>query len=212
MLQFIGVPKSWIWLSSWTIATTQEIFLDLSVESASPASLPNCRWILYCWTTREALINYTKIITKHQLFFWLHIFFYTFLWFNTFNIRFGENEGSQFSLVLSHVRLFVAPRTAACQASLSLTNSQSLLKLMSMESVMPSDHFILCCPLLLLPSIFPSIRVFPNESVFHIKGGQGLTISFNRLSTKFYVLYQYVLKKWCATLEEIDKENLLVMV
>ena len=70
---------------------------------------------------------------------------------------------------LSHVRLFATPWTAACQASLSITNSQSLLKLMSIESVMPSNHLILCCPLLLLPSIFPSIRVFSSESVLCIR-------------------------------------------
>ena len=70
---------------------------------------------------------------------------------------------------LSHVQLFVTPCTAACQSSLSITNSQSLLKLMSIESVMPSDHLILFCPLLLLPSIFPSIRVFSNESALHIR-------------------------------------------
>ena len=61
------------------------------------------------------------------------------------------------------------PWTAACQASLSLTISWSLLRLMSVESVMSSNHLILCCPLFLLPSIFPSIRVFPNESVLHIR-------------------------------------------
>ena len=66
---------------------------------------------------------------------------------------------------LSRVRLFATPWTAACQASLSITNSQRLLKLMTIASVMPSNHFILCCPLLLLPSILPSIRVFSNESV-----------------------------------------------
>ena len=65
---------------------------------------------------------------------------------------------------LSHVQLFVTPWTAARQASLSITNSQSMLKLMSIASVMPSNHLILCHPLLLLPSIFPSIRVFSNES------------------------------------------------
>ena len=70
---------------------------------------------------------------------------------------------------LSHVQLFVTPWTAAHQACLSITNSQSLLKLMSIKSVMPSNHLILCCPLLLLPSIFPSIRVFPNESALHIR-------------------------------------------
>ena len=73
---------------------------------------------------------------------------------------------AQFSSVqsLSRVRLFVIPRTAARQASLSITNSQSLIKLMSTESVMPSNHLILCRPLLLLPSIFSSIRGFSNES------------------------------------------------
>ena len=65
--------------------------------------------------------------------------------------------------LLSHVQLFVTPWTAACQASLSFTISRSLLKLMSIESVMPSNHLILCHPLLLLPAIFPSIRVFSNE-------------------------------------------------
>ena len=77
----------------------------------------------------------------------------------------------QFSSVqsLSHVRLFAAPRTAARQASLSITNSGSLLKFMPIESVMPSSHLIICRPLLLPPSIFPSIRVFSNESVLHIR-------------------------------------------
>ena len=69
--------------------------------------------------------------------------------------------------------------TAACQASLSITNSQSLLKLMSIESVMPSNHLILCHCLLLLPSIFPSIRVFSNESVLHIKWPKYWSFSFN---------------------------------
>ena len=77
-----------------------------------------------------------------------------------------------FSLVqlLSHVWLFATTWTAAYQASLSITNSQSLLKLMSIVSVMPSNHLILCHPLLLLPSIFPSIRVFSNKSVLHTRG------------------------------------------
>ena len=68
---------------------------------------------------------------------------------------------------LSHVRLFVIPWTAACQATLSITNSQSLLKLMSIEPVMLSNHLILCCPLLLLPPIFPSIRVFSMSQFLH---------------------------------------------
>ena len=71
--------------------------------------------------------------------------------------------------LLSHVSLFETPWTAAHQVSLSITNSWSLLKLESIELVMPSNHLILCCPLLLLPSIFPSIRVFSNESVLCIR-------------------------------------------
>ena len=76
---------------------------------------------------------------------------------------------SKCSSVLSCVRLFVTLLTTACQASLSIANSQSLLKLMFIELVMSSNHLILCHPLPLLPSIFPSIRVFPNESVLRIR-------------------------------------------
>ena len=81
--------------------------------------------------------------------------------------------------MLSCVLLFVTPWTAACQASLSITNSRSLLKLMSIESVMPSSHLILCRPLLLPPSIFPSIRVFSSESVLHIRWTKNWTLSFS---------------------------------
>ena len=70
---------------------------------------------------------------------------------------------------LSHVQLFTTPWTVARQASLSFTVSQSLLKLTSIESVMPSNHLIFCCPLLLLPSFFPSIRIFSNELALHIR-------------------------------------------
>ena len=73
------------------------------------------------------------------------------------------------SSVTSGVQLFVTPWAVACQAYLPITNSQSLLKLISIESVMPSDHLILCHPLLLPPSIFPSIRVFSNDSALHIR-------------------------------------------
>ena len=87
----------------------------------------------------------------------------------------------QFSSVqlLHRVRLFATPWTAAHQASLSITNSKSLLKVMSIESVMPSNHFILCHPLLLLPSIFPSIRVFSNESVLRMRWPKYWRFSFN---------------------------------
>ena len=81
--------------------------------------------------------------------------------------------------LLSRVQLFVIPWTAACQASLSITNSWSLPKLMSIELVMPSNHLILCCPLLLLPSIFPSIRVFSNESALYMRWPKYWSFSFN---------------------------------
>ena len=80
---------------------------------------------------------------------------------------------------LSHVRLFATPWTAACQDSLSITNSQNLPKLMSIESVMPSNHLILCRPILLLPSILPSIRVFSNESALRIRWPKFWSFSFN---------------------------------
>ena len=80
---------------------------------------------------------------------------------------------------LSCVWLFETQWTAAFQASLSITKSWSLLKLMSIEWVMPSNHLILCHPLLLLPSIFPSIRVFPNESVLHIRRSKYWNFSFS---------------------------------
>ena len=79
---------------------------------------------------------------------------------------------------LSRVQLLVTPWTAARQASLSITNFRSLLKLLSIESVMPSNHLILCDPLLLLPSIFPSIRVFSNESVLRIRQPKYWSFSF----------------------------------
>ena len=81
--------------------------------------------------------------------------------------------------LLSRVQLFSTPWTVACQASLSIMNTQSLCKLMSSESVMPSNHLILCHPLLLLPSIFPSIRVFSNESSLYIRWPKYWSLSFN---------------------------------
>ena len=80
---------------------------------------------------------------------------------------------------LRRVGLFVTPWTATCQASLSFTNSRSLPKLMSIELVMPANHLILCHPLLLLPSIFPNIRVFSNESALHIRWPKYWSFSFN---------------------------------
>ena len=96
----------------------------------------------------------------------------------TLNINYLRLEFSSVQS-LSRVRLFSTPWTAAYQASLSITNSQSSPKLMSIESVMPSNHLILCCPLLLLPSIFPSIRVFSNESALYIRWPEYWSFSFN---------------------------------
>ena len=88
---------------------------------------------------------------------------------------------AQFSSVqlLSHVQLFATPQTTALQTSLFITNSQSLLKLMSIESVMPSSHLILGCPLLFWPSVFPRIRVFSSESVLHIRWPKYWSFSFS---------------------------------
>ena len=92
-----------------------------------------------------------------------------------------KEERAQFSSVemLSHVRLFATPGTATHQASLSITNSQSLLKLMYIKSVMPSNYLILCHPLLLLPSVFPSIRVFSSESVLCIRWPKYWSFNFS---------------------------------
>ena len=88
-------------------------------------------------------------------------------------------ERAQFSTVAQSCPTLCDPWTAAHQASLSITNSQSLLKLMSIGLVMPSNHLILCHPLLLLPSIFPNIRVFSNESVLHIRWPKDWSFSFS---------------------------------
>ena len=98
-------------------------------------------------------------------------------WLRDFHFYFAWNQSVQ---SFSHVQLFTTPWTAACQASLSITNSQSLLKLKSIESVMPSTiHLILGHPCLLLPSVFPSIRVFPNESVLLIRWPKYWSVSFS---------------------------------
>ena len=97
---------------------------------------------------------------------------------------------------LSHVQLFATPWTAACQASLSFTIFCSLLKLMSIESVMPSNHLVLCCPLL-LPSVFPSIRVFSNESALCIKWPKYWSFRVLELIIKLSVAKWVILKLFC---------------
>ena len=109
----------------------------------------------------------------------------------------------QFSLAqsLSRVRLFVTPRTTACQASLSINNSRGLFKLMSTESVMPSNHLIFCHPLLLSPSIFPSIRVFSNESVLCIRGPKNWNFSFSISPSNEYSGLISFRMDWCISLQ-----------
>ena len=85
---------------------------------------------------------------------------------------------------LSRVRLFVTPWIAACQASLSITNSRSSLRLMSIESVMPSSHLILCCPLFLLPPVPPRIRIFSNESTLRMRWPKYWSFSFSIIPSK----------------------------
>ena len=108
---------------------------------------------------------------------------------------------SQFRSVqsLSPVQLFVIPWTVARQASLSMTNSWSLLKLMSIESVMPSNRLILCRPVLLLPSISPSIRAFSNESVLRIRWPKYWSFSFSKRCLNYIILYN--------TMYKIDKQK-----
>ena len=100
---------------------------------------------------------------------------------STVTVLFNKPYVPEFSSVqlLSSVRLYATPWTAACQASLSISNSWSLPKLMSIEFVMPSNHLILCHSLLFLPSILPSIRVFSNELVLHIRQPKYWNFSFN---------------------------------
>ena len=135
--------------------------------------------------------------------------------------------------LLSHVRLFASPWTVARQASLSITNSQSLLKLMSIELVMPSNHLILICPLLLLPSIFPSIRVFSNELALHIKWPKDRSFSVSpsneyfglisfRIDLFAHLAFQWTLKNllqhhnlkawvlWCSAFFMVQLSHLCV--
>ena len=115
-----------------------------------------------------------------------------------FTYRHTSHPHQVFSSVqsLSRVRLFETPWAAACQASLSFTIFWNLLKLMSIKSVMPSNNLTLCRPLLLLPSIFPSIRVFPNESVLHIRWPKYWNFSFSISPSREYSGLIFFRRDW----------------
>ena len=139
----------------------RQILYQLS-HKGSPRKL---EWVAYPFSRRSSWRrNWTEVSCIAGIFF------------TNWSIR-----GCQFSSVhlLNHVQYYVTPWTATCQASLSIGNSQSLLKLMSIELVMPSNHLILCHPLLHLPSIFPSIRIFSNESTLHIRWQKYWSFSFS---------------------------------
>ena len=114
-----------------------------------------------------------------------------------------SNTFLQFSLVqlLSHARFFATPSTTTRQASLSITNFRSSPKPMSIESVMPSNHLILCRPLLLLPSIFPSIRVFSNESVLRIRWPKYWSFIFSISPSNEYSGLISIMMEWLDLLE-----------
>ena len=132
-------------------------------------------YVLLSWLPRFSglqILNYSSALLVPQL---THGRLWDFLASITMWVNYYTNLISSLCVVLvvvqwlNHVRLFVTPWTAARQAALSFTISQILLKLMSIKSVMPSNQLILCCPLLLLPPILPSIRVFSNESTLHMR-------------------------------------------
>ena len=127
---------------------------EILPTEGSNMGLLHCRQILYHLSHQGILLNVTHEHLK-------------------MSIQFGSVQS------LNCVQLFATPWTAAHQASLSFTNSWGLLKLMSIKSVMPSNHLILCCPLLLLPSVFPSIKVFSKESVLHIRWPKYWSFSFS---------------------------------
>ena len=176
VLSDFATPWTAAWQASLSITNSRSLLKLMSIESVMPSN---------------------HLILYHPLLFLLSIFLSisttteacvpTTAWPRLFPVclepRAQQHPQDQFSSVQSliHVRLFATPWTAACQASLSITNSRSLLKLMSIELLVPSNHLILCCPLLSLlsPSIFPSIRVFSNESVLRIGWPKYWSFSFS---------------------------------
>ena len=179
VLQFVGsqrVGHDWATELNWTSSTSFHYFLLYAAHSR----LLNCPCSYRCTHRRhESGRNQDPV----WLLFW---------WQNSWSLLFS----SQFPVwvwfniavvqLLSHAQLFATPWTVARQTSLSIINSRSLLKLMSIESVMPSSHLILCCPLLHLPSIFPSIRVFSSESVLCVRWPKYWSFKFSTSPSNEY--------------------------
>ena len=150
--------------------------------------------VFFNWNTVDQFQVYSKVIQLYTHIYFFHILFPYWLWYNIEHSFLCYTVGPwwlsvlyyHFSSVhlLSHVRLFATPWITARQASLSITNSWSSFKLMSIESVMPSSHLILCRPLLLLTPIPPSIRVFSNESTLRMRWPKYWSFSFSIISSK----------------------------
>ena len=178
----------WVWFQCacplCPLATSQDIVYSSLCYIGAPCCLLICNSYANYLVAPKMPFPVSVFKPKSNLsLFEIRVFFFSPDWSFTFHINLCLVDYSSvwtyqtaflwydFSSVqsLSHVWLFATPWSAAHQANLSITNSQSLLKLMSRESVMPSNHLLLCRPLLLTPPIFPSIRVFSNESVLHIR-------------------------------------------
>ena len=169
-------PQVYMCSPSWTLLSPPSHSIPLGRPSAPAPCIQyrasNLDWqlisymIFFFWSTYKLDCYQCMVITRKYIK-QIYILFLNILWIViSLNIQFTQFSSIQ---LLSQVWLFGTPWTAAHQASLSITNSQSLLKLIYIELVMRSNHLILCHPLLLPQSIFPSIRVFANESVLHIK-------------------------------------------
>ena len=186
-------PTLWDSMNPWRIPPIREywsrlpsssrVLLDLGIKPASPALMGR---FFYHWVSWEAPV----LRTNRLLEILFQIVYVTLLYSNNIEktlkvfLKYSWFTVSQFSSVhsFSYVQLFVTSWTAACQASLSITISWSLLKLTSIESVVPSNHLICCCPLLILPSIFLSIRVFSNELALCIRWPKYCSFSFSNSS------------------------------
>ena len=145
---------------------------DPGIEPRSPALQADAGRRFNLWTTRY-IIHIPYSCTLRCTIQWVLIYSKGCATITIISVQFSSVQ------LLSHVRLFVTPWIAAHQASMAITNSWSLLKLTSIESVMPSNHLIFCRPLLLLPSVFPNIRVFSSQSVLHIKWPNYWCFSFS---------------------------------